>query len=150
MFDTTGNALVQETKVSDLKVGALYKATVTATNEIGESLSSSPLTIHVGILPSKIKNVRLESSTTTSIFVRWDFPESNGGLALTKYTVYLDIGQTGAPTKTVIIDDTLQNWLDVDGLTTGVKVDVEISASNINGEGETSNSRTYYVATAPA
>jgi len=83
MFDTTEKALVLETTVSGLKVGSIYKATVTATNEIGESLSSAPLTIHVGILPSKIKNVRLESSTTTSIFLRWDFPESNGGLALT-------------------------------------------------------------------
>ncbi len=95
VFDTTDNALVLETTVSGLIVGALYKATVTATNEIGESLSSSALTIHVGIIPSKIKNVRLESSTTTSIFLRWDFPESNGGLALTQYTVYLDVGQTG-------------------------------------------------------
>jgi hypothetical protein len=150
VFDTTDNALVYETTVSGLTLGALYKATVTATNEIGESLSSSPLTIHVGILPSKIKNVRLDSSTTTSIFLRWDFPESNGGLALSEYTVYLDVGQTGVPTKTVTITDTLQNWLNVASLTTGVKVDVEISASNVNGEGEKSDSRTYYVATAPA
>jgi len=54
--------------------------------------------------------VRLESSTTTSIFMRWDFPASNGGLALIKYTVYLDVGQTGATTKTINIANTLQNW----------------------------------------
>jgi len=110
VYDTTGKALVTETTLSGLKVGAIYYATVTASNEIGESLSSTPLTIHVGILPSKITGVRLESSTTTSIFMRWDFPASNGGLALTKYTVYLDVGQTGATTKTINIANTLQNW----------------------------------------
>jgi hypothetical protein len=35
-------------------------------------------------------------------------------------------------------------------LTTGALVDVQISASNINGEGEKSDVRTYYVATAPS
>jgi hypothetical protein len=107
VFDTIGKALVTEATLSGLKLGALYYATVTATNEIGESLSSSPLTIHVGILPSKITGVILESSTTTSIFIRWNFPASNGGLALDKYTVYLDVGQTGATTKTVVLTDTL-------------------------------------------
>lgn len=38
----------------------------------------------------------------------------------------------------------------MEGLTAGVVVDIEISASNINGEGERSDVRSYYVATAPA
>lgn len=92
MFDTTGKALVTSATIRGLEVSRTYIATVTATNEIGESLSSTSLTIHVGILPSKIVNVTLESSTTTSIFLRWNFPESNGGLSLTQYTVYLDVG----------------------------------------------------------
>jgi hypothetical protein len=40
--------------------------------------------------------------------------------------------------------------LNVEGLTTGLVVDVEISASNVNGEGERSDVRSYHVATAPA
>lgn len=117
---------------------------------IGESSHSNTLTVYTGVVPSKITGVRLESSTTTSIFVRWDFPESNGGLSLSKYSVYLDVGQTGAVTSTIVIADTLQNWVEVVGLTTGVQVDLQISASNINGEGEKSDMRTYYVATAPS
>jgi hypothetical protein len=40
--------------------------------------------------------------------------------------------------------------LNVQDLITGKVVDVEISASNVNGEGERSDVRSYYVATAPA
>ncbi len=150
VFDTTDKALVATTTITGLRVGNTYVATVTATNEIGESSKSAPLTIHAGILPSKILSVKLGSSTTTSILLRWSFPESNGGLSLTKYTVYLDVGHTGAPTSTVDITDTLTNELDVTGLTSGARVDVQISASNINGEGELSDMRTFYVAAAPA
>ena len=49
-----------------------------------------------------------------------------------------------------MITDTLKNWLNVQGLTTGKVVDVRISASNVNGEGESSDVRSFYVATAPA
>lgn len=47
------------------------------------------------------------------------------------------------------ITNTLQNYYTATGLTTGVKVNVQISASNINGEGQLSDVRTYYVATVP-
>lgn len=150
VFDTTGKALVNFYTITNLVLGKDYYVYATATNALGESPYSNRLTVHTGIVPSKILNVRLESSTTTSLFIRWDFPESNGGLSLTQYTVYLDVGQTGAVTQTITISDTLQNSVEVDQLATGVKVDVQISASNINGEGESSDMRTYYVATAPA
>lgn len=150
VFDTTGKAIVTQATLSGLLVGHMYEVTVTAVNQIGESMPSVALTIHAGTVPAKIQGVELEASTTTSLSLRWDFPLSNGGLSLTQYTVYLDVGQTGAINQVLSVSDTLQNYLEVNGLTTGALVDVQISASNVNGEGEKSDLRTFIVATVPS
>lgn len=124
VFDTTNKALVTSTTITGLIVGKTYHVTASASNIIGESLPSAVLTVHVGVLPSKIVKVVLKSSTTTSLLIGWAYPLSNGGLSLTQYTVYLDVGQTGATTSTIAITNTLQNYIDATLLTTGVKVDV--------------------------
>lgn len=92
----------------------------------------------------------MQSSTTTTITVGFSYPESNGGLSLTKYTVYLDVGQTGTPTSTITMTDTSQNYYASGILTSGALVDVQITAWNINGESDKSDVQTFYVATAPA
>lgn len=69
--------------------------TVRSVNVIGESSSSNRLTVQAGIVPSQIKSLLWQTSTTTSVTVKWIQPESNGGLPLTKFTLYFDVGQTG-------------------------------------------------------
>ena len=96
VFDSTGYALVTRTTITGLNVGSTYLVTATSTNIIGEGLPCSPLTVYAGTIPSKVLNITLASSTTTSLYIVWNFPESNGGLSLTQYTVYLDVGQTGS------------------------------------------------------
>ena len=64
-------------------------------NVIVESASSNQLTIYTGVAPTQIKSLVWETSTTTSVSVRWTLPESNGGLPLTGFTLYYDVGQTG-------------------------------------------------------
>lgn len=51
--------------------------------------------VYAGVAPSQIKILKWEASNTTSVTVRWVLPESNGGLSLTKFTLYHDVGQTG-------------------------------------------------------
>jgi len=68
---------------------------VKAVNEIGESEPSNQVVIHMGVEPSQIQTLVWEDSTTTSVTVRWMPPQWNGGISLTKFTVYYDIGQTG-------------------------------------------------------
>ncbi len=54
--------------------------------------------------------------------VRWILPVSNGGLSLTKFTVYVDVGQTGTFTAVDILD-TFQRTYQLSGITTGEVVD---------------------------
>jgi predicted phage tail protein len=78
--------------LSGLIIGQEYTVTVRAVNEIGESNDSNNLTIFAGTTPSQIKFLKWESSNTTSVTVRWTLPNSNGGLTLTKFTLYYDLG----------------------------------------------------------
>jgi hypothetical protein len=92
VFDTSLSSITTTTTITGLTPGKTYDITVTAVNSIGESLESTVLTIYAGTLPSKITDVSLKASTTTSITVQWTPPSSNGGLSLTKYTIYYDVG----------------------------------------------------------
>lgn len=105
MYNTQQQALTNIAFVDSLVEGHVYDIHVTAVNEIGESLASNYLVVHAGVIPSKIRSLRWESSTTTSVTVRWQLPESNGGLQLSQFTLYYDIGQTGS-FETIAITDT--------------------------------------------
>lgn len=65
---------------------------VRAVNDIGESNDSISITIFAGTPPSQIKTLKWESSNSTSVTIRWTLPDSNGGLALTKFILYYDLG----------------------------------------------------------
>lgn len=71
VFDTTKYAITTIASIKGLKSGSSYKATVKAVNAIGESLDSNILNIHAGTVPSKIMQVALVSSSTSSIKFEW-------------------------------------------------------------------------------
>ncbi len=109
--------------LKDLTASNTYLVTVTALNEIGESLQSLPLTIYAGTVPSKIKTLVWDQSTSTSITVRWEPPASNGDLSLLSYILYIDEGRTGTPSRTITITDTFQRKYIATSMTTGQLVD---------------------------
>ena len=55
-------------------------------------MHSDSLTLYAGTVPSKINYLEWESSTPTSIEFRWELPESNGGLTIQKFRLYVDVG----------------------------------------------------------
>ena len=148
VFDTGSSSLTTTAVLRELQVGHSYVITVRAVNELGESDPSNELTIHAGTVPSKIESLVWEHSTSTSITVRWELPESNGGLSLTKFTLYSDFGQTGTYTPVEILD-TFTRTYTFSGKTEGQLVDFQITASNINGEGQRSNVLSVYVSDVP-
>lgn len=100
VYDTANFSFTNKAVLNNLVIGYQYLVTVRSVNAIGESVDSTAFTLNVGTVPSKVDPVILVSSTTTSIKVQWKPPTTNGGLPLTKYKVYLDVGQTGSTTAT--------------------------------------------------
>ncbi len=123
MFDSQNLALTNIATLKHLVAGNQYKVTVTAVNSIGESSHSAPLTIYAGTVPSKIKTLVWDDSTTTSIKVRWEAPLSNGSLSLLSFILYIDEGRDGTPSKTITLTDTFLRTYTATGLTTGQLVD---------------------------
>lgn len=150
VFDSESQSLTNIFTLINLMPGSTYKVTVTAVNAIGESDPSSALTIHAGTVPSKIRTLIWEASTTTSITVRWEAPASNGNLSLESFILYIDEGRTGTPSQTITITDTFQRTYMSTGMTTGQLVDFQISSTNPNGESELSDVLNLYVAAKPA
>lgn len=108
-----------------MTTGHVYTATVKAVNEIGVSgHSSPPLTLYTGYVPSKITYLVWEDSTTTSVEFRWKLPESNGGLSLTKFKCYIDVGQTGSFDTEEEILDIYTRTFKVSSLQTSELVDI--------------------------
>ena len=85
-----------ETTLSGLELGHSYQVSVSAVNLIGEGATSSPaFDVHTGVVPSKMigsSAPQLDSSTSTSITIKWLPPTYNGGASLSEYRVYHDIG----------------------------------------------------------
>lgn len=106
-----------------MTLGNTYSTTVRAFNAIGESVDSSSVNVYSGTVPSKILNVVLDASTTTSITIRYDPPETNGGLTLTSFNIYHDIGQTGSFTQIQETDVSVLTR-SLTGLTTGALIDI--------------------------
>lgn len=111
-------------------------------------MASDSLEYSAGIAPSKIEVLAWEASSTTSVTVKWELPEFNGGLPLTHFSVYFDIGQTGT-FEEYNEYNTFMRTFTLAGQTTGELVDFRLSASNVNLEGELSNVLTVYIATQP-
>jgi hypothetical protein len=83
------------------------------------------------------------------VTAKWILPESTGGLSLTQFTLYYDVGQTGSYQSVSITDGFIRSYT-LSGQPTGSLVNMLISASNINGEGPLSDVLTVYIATAPS
>lgn len=145
--------------LSGLVLGHTYAVSVSAVNSIGEGAQSTALSVHTGIIPSKMTGASapvLSSSTSTSITISWLPPDYNGGASLTEYRVYHDIEQTGTFTPISITDmSTISYTLDssspgASSLSTGQLVDFFMTSVNVIGEGDASDILTLYVAAVPS
>lgn len=148
LFDGTTSAIVLQAKITGLITGSTYNLIVRAVNSLGESPDSNILIVVVGLPPSKMQPPTLEASSTSSVTIRWVEPSSNGGLILSSYKVYVDVGQTGTFNPTTVTDTSLRTFLK-DTLTQGVKVDFKISAINPVSEGPISDVSTFIAAVVP-
>ena len=92
VWDTETHALSNIATLTGLRTGHTYRATVTATNAIGEGQPSAALTIYTGVVPSKIIHLAWKDSSQTWVEFKWMLPVSDGGLSLSKFRIYFDAG----------------------------------------------------------
>jgi len=146
--------------LKDLVLGHSYQVSVSAVNAIGEGAKSAPvLALHTGLAPSKMTGTSapsLDSSTSTSITIKWLPPSYNGGASLAEYVVYHDVGRTGTFHRVPLTDLTVTTWTlsssspGVTSLATGQLVDFYMASTNVIGESLASDILTLYVAAVPS
>lgn len=123
-WDSTESSLTNIATLAKLKTGHVYVVSVTAVNVLGESVHSNKLTIYTGEVPSMITDLAWSDSSTTWVEFRWALPDSNGGLSLTKFKVYVDVGQTGGTETEYEITDTFTRSFKIEALSTSALIDI--------------------------
>jgi len=128
---TTLNGTITSATVTGLTNGTPYIFTVFATNINGDSLPSTPSSeIIPSTVPDKPTNVSaIPGNTEATIY--WSPPISNGGSAITKYTVTSDPGGLTAISTS---SSTTRK-----GLTNGIPYRFTVIATNSKGDSDNSN-----------
>ena len=148
----TGSPPATTTTVSGLANGTAYTFTVTATNAIGTgpaSAPSNPVTPTAPTAPAAPTGVTATAGNASAV-VSWTAP-SNGGSAISSYTVTPFIGTT-AQTPTTVTGSPPATSTTVSGLTNGTAYTFTVKATNAIGTGPASaasNSVTPIGATVP-
>jgi hypothetical protein len=133
----TGNPPATSTTITGLTPGTAYTFTVTAANANGNgpaSAQSNSVTPTGAVAPGAPTNVSASPATSQAL-VTWTAP-SNGGSAITGYTVTPYIGTTAQTPVQVSIGSATSAT--VTGLTNGTAYTFTVSATNSVGTGSAS------------
>ena len=75
---------------TELTNGQVYAYRVIATNEIGDSLPSDPISLRAAVAPDAPSAPTKTFADGTRVEISWNAPLSNGGADISKYEVFMD------------------------------------------------------------
>jgi hypothetical protein len=139
----TGSPPATTTTVTGLTAGTAYTFKVRAANANGfgpASGASNSVTVQGAVAPSAPTGVSVEPASGQAR-VSWTAPSSDGGSALTSYTVTPFIGSTAQTPKTVT-GSPLPTSTTVTGLTNGTGYTFKVTATNAAGSTQSTASAT--------
>lgn len=93
---------------SNLVAGNIYQISVSAYNDVGESLQSDQVDIMAARVPNAPTSVSLVKQTAGYIEISWVTPD-NGGTPLKTYNIYHDGATNGATFSEVVTSTGLVN-----------------------------------------
>ena len=126
---TTGNGSTLRATVTGLTNGIAYTFRVVATNDIGDSPSSGSSTPVTPLPPYTAPSVPRNITPTVSnasVYLTWIVPESDGGIAITGYSVTSTDGTVG----TIGTVDSETRNVTITNLTNGTLYTFTITATN--------------------
>ena len=133
---TTVGATVTSTTITGLTNGTAYTFQVAATNALG----TGPATPSAAVTPFTVPEAPTGVTATAGnaqATVSWVAPASNGGSAITGYTVTPYAGTTAEPATNVGATVTSTT---ITGLTNGTAYTFQVTAANAAGSGPTASS----------
>lgn len=123
------------------------------TNVVGDSEVSDTLAdVVAGSPPGVPLNLRRAEAVTpedTKITLDWDAPVSDGGSAITSYTIYWDQGSLTEATQILTSTGGSITFYTVTGLTRGTTYQFKVLATNIVNDGQATSTVNIIAAQAP-
>ncbi len=142
-------APVDQCNIAGLNNGDSYTFTVTSTNGQGTGASSAP---SAPVVPSTVPGAPTATSATSNAnaqsVVAFTAPASNGGAAISSYTV--SASDTTNPGNPIVTQSGATSPITVTGLTNGDTYSFTVTATNVSGTGPASNAVTATPATVPS
>ncbi len=131
-------APADQCNIAGLNNGDSYTFTVTSTNAAGTSVSSAP---SAAIVPSTVPGaptgVSATSNANAQSVVTFTAPTSNGGAAISSYTV--SATDTTNPANPVVTQTGPTSPITVTGLNNGDTYSITVAANNVSGTGPASS-----------
>eukprot|EP00439_Symbiodinium_sp_Y106_P058774 s472_g8.t1 len=128
VYDGSDKPSATEFTATSLVCGRVYKAEVSAVTSIGEGPRSSMAAFKLAHTPSQPRSARVLASSTGSITLAWDIPESTGCTELEYYRIERDVGQGFEPVANV--STPIQTYTDTGDLSPGQMYIYRIAARN--------------------
>ena len=150
---STASSYTVDSNTNSVMTGSAYSFVVIAVNVVGDSIESDTLeNVIAGTPPGVPLNLlRAEGVTPedTKITLDWEAPTSDGGSAITGYTLYWNQGSLSEASELLTQTGALITFHTATGLTRGTSYKFKVLATNVVSDGQPTSTVSIVSAQAP-